>query len=410
MSHRTQATWRSPSLGWLFALPLGIATVGCGTTAPPAERDASMSAEDAGREDGAVGCVPHPCDVTDCGTTDDGCGASIDCGECRCEPQACGDRCGFYDDGCGGVLDCGTCPCVPQTCAALGGCGERDDGCGATIDCGPCPVCESYTDLYCARSGVYCGTTIDECGEERDCVRGCERGTCSAEQTCVCAIDPTEPGDDALSGAVDLGRFRDDAHHCFAWAPGTLAGPDDVDWYRFHVRDAFSLGNPSINFGKDWAIGWSDVDRPVRIDVWFVCDHGTDESSCVDALDRPLPVDATIGRGCRLESDTTPLFPWGAIGARLLASCGGTTDDSGTVYVRVRRVDHVPTCLGYQLEMEMLSGDTGPSGSCFTEGAWSSPFECGDGGPDITRGQKCDGVRDCAGGADESVETCGWDV
>lgn len=77
------------------------------------------------------GCVPLTCALygASCGDPEDGCGASLACGECT-EPDTCG--------GGGLPYHCGH-PCVPLTCSeAELGCGPAYDGCGETIECGMC--------------------------------------------------------------------------------------------------------------------------------------------------------------------------------------------------------------------------------------------------------------------------------
>lgn len=92
-------------------------------------------------------CEPATCaDLgAECGTVEDGCGATLDCGACEA-PESCGGEdhpcdcmpatceelaaeCGPVADGCGGALDCGGCE-EPQTC---GGAGERNR-CGGGDD------------------------------------------------------------------------------------------------------------------------------------------------------------------------------------------------------------------------------------------------------------------------------------
>lgn len=65
-----------------------------------------------------------------------------------CAPQTCrsaGKTCGTHDDGCGGSIDCGKCVangCEPKSCQDLGKtCGKQDDGCGGSVDCGKCSAC-----------------------------------------------------------------------------------------------------------------------------------------------------------------------------------------------------------------------------------------------------------------------------
>jgi hypothetical protein len=60
-----------------------------------------------------------------------------------CVPRSCtATVCGvMQDDGCGTLVEC-SCPdaCVPDTCESQGAsCGPLPDGCGETLDCGDCP-------------------------------------------------------------------------------------------------------------------------------------------------------------------------------------------------------------------------------------------------------------------------------
>ncbi|MDO8516583.1 MAG: hypothetical protein Q7S33_00505, partial [Nanoarchaeota archaeon] len=87
-----------------------------------------------------VTCTPQTCINLgkNCGTTDDGCGTSINCGSC-----ASGTTCSN-----------GVCilSCTPKTCAQLGkNCGTTDDGCGTSINCGSCA------------SGSICDSTAGKC-------------------------------------------------------------------------------------------------------------------------------------------------------------------------------------------------------------------------------------------------------
>ena len=156
---------------------------------------------------GALPCSPRTCadfDAT-CGLLSDGCGETLNCGECAapqtcgggsfarkcgCTPKSCsslGVECGTVDDGCGKQLDCGACQapktcsqagrceCSPKTCDELGAtCGKLPDGCGGELDCKSCPtgqVCGAggrnrcgtgpCTPKTCAEQGAECGQVSD---------------------------------------------------------------------------------------------------------------------------------------------------------------------------------------------------------------------------------------------------------
>jgi hypothetical protein len=125
--------------------------------------------------------TPDECEAQDktCGDIVSACtGKKIHCGDCA-SGQVCNAN---------GV--CGQ-PCTSKTCAdfAQYECGTFDDGCGATITCGTCPsgVCEQSTHACCAtkQCGVdyknACGTGLPNgCGQTEACA--CPGGTtCTAD-------------------------------------------------------------------------------------------------------------------------------------------------------------------------------------------------------------------------------------
>jgi hypothetical protein len=185
--------------------------------------------------------------LTFCGLIGDGCGGVQECGTCAngmncgghgtpnvcpptpgactaktCDPPSGGQYCGKIGDGCGGTLECGDCPMgqqcgaggIPGVCAVPPGgsctrlttadcsptggkfCGQIGDGCGGTVECGDCPAGEmcgaagipglcgkpasSCTKLSCniAGGGRYCGDIGDSCGGKLEC------GDCSGTLTC----------------------------------------------------------------------------------------------------------------------------------------------------------------------------------------------------------------------------------
>lgn len=110
-------------------------------------------------------CVSETCSSADyeCGQHDDGCGNTIDCGNCP-NGHICseGDCVECIDNGLiNEVAYQGKC-CKPDTCSFLGyECGTTSDGCGNTIDCGGCPdpekVCHEHT---CKNPGVWIYTDV----------------------------------------------------------------------------------------------------------------------------------------------------------------------------------------------------------------------------------------------------------
>ena len=83
----------------------------------------------------ACECTPNPpdnCSATNCGTTPDGCGGTIECGGCE---TLVGSVFGFA---CNHTLS--ECECVPDTCEVMNAtCGAAvADGCGGWVDCSEC--------------------------------------------------------------------------------------------------------------------------------------------------------------------------------------------------------------------------------------------------------------------------------
>jgi hypothetical protein len=153
-----------------------------------------------GGSDGATcaGATTCAAQGVQCGPIGDGCGGTLQCGDCTA-PETCG----------GGNVPgvCGMFVCTPKTCAQLGAdCGPVGDGCGMQIDCGTCTggltcggggtasVCgtgSSCTPKSCAAQAVNCGPIGDGCGGTLQC------GTCSGNETCggggvssVCGAPP----------------------------------------------------------------------------------------------------------------------------------------------------------------------------------------------------------------------------
>jgi len=198
----------------LLGLAFAACTAGSGDPDPtpggdgdpdsPADDPTAQTGDD---DDDDVGCVDGWCDPDTTG----GEGEDVDP---SCEPRACGEQCGVVDDGCGGTVNCGPCGCEPTTCEEAGAsCGSIDDGCGGTIDC-------DDEDAPCS-------------------------GDCRDNQ-CVCAGDDLEPND--TSGvAIELGTLSQGDGVELSQDDVNLSSADDADWYSVTVTDDWSWGNPVLS-------------------------------------------------------------------------------------------------------------------------------------------------------------------
>ena len=203
-------------------------------------------------------CTPLDCNDmgAECGLISDGCGETLDCGECPdgtacggggepnicgggCEPLSCDDHgadCGIVSDGCGGTVDCGECPdglacggdgspnlcgCTPMNCDDHNAeCGEVSDGCGNTLDCGECPdgtscggggtanICGAECEpLSCDDHDAECGSADDGCGGTLDCGECPEPLFCGGDgEANICGCSPLTCDDhNAECGVVSDG-------------------------------------------------------------------------------------------------------------------------------------------------------------------------------------------------------------
>jgi hypothetical protein len=222
-----------------------------GTTTPDTALPDANASPDTGESQDATsdtsplpgpdGCTALTCSEAgaQCGFIEDGCGQTIDCGDCpfgtcdrnnqcRCSPETngtfcdrlaaeCGeltaaDNCGnerTVDCGaCEGVFQCGDggtpnrCGCTPGTCDE-GMCGQLADGCGNVINCGTCTTpgencgggnagpnrcgAGECIPATCSSLGAQCGVVGDGCGNTVDCGSCTGIGqSCTGSNQCVC--------------------------------------------------------------------------------------------------------------------------------------------------------------------------------------------------------------------------------
>jgi len=142
---------------------------------------------------GDGGCVPRGC-IGDlhCAEISDGCGGTVQCGECAA-PKTCGGGGKPNVCGCTGESEQSLCSDAGFTCGAH----SRTDHCGVerAVTCGACAAgqvcaptfscvsCVAETDVaFCARHNASCGmlSALDNCAS----LRALSCGTCSG-----CAAD-----------------------------------------------------------------------------------------------------------------------------------------------------------------------------------------------------------------------------
>jgi hypothetical protein len=235
------------------------------------------------------GCVAATCEEqrAQCGTVDDRCGGTLECGSCDA-PQTCGgadvpnicgctprgcevDECDLVDNGCGAFMDCGGCD-APLECGAGGVanrcgcmaenpcadpmvCGMITDSCGAVQSCEACPSglncggggpnrCGTDTCIPPPCEDKQCGTISTPCGDVLECgsctdpetcgggafgdrtpgVCGCTPRTCTTSALVRCGTGTEECGTTISCGVCGLNQTCD-ANQCRCTRPGE---PNDV--------------------------------------------------------------------------------------------------------------------------------------------------------------------------------------
>jgi hypothetical protein len=250
---------------------------------------------------------------------------------------------GDSDVGDGGTTDSslpptdGGCPSGEHMCST--GC-ERDranepsEGCrnGCGLECpGEDPICTSDGEcsIECDPPATLMGTIC--CGGNP---------VCSTMVAARCPL-PTEEPNETMMEAVDLGNFIDNDSMASISNLTLLEG--DEDWYTFTATDSPSLGR--TEFLIDVTVTTS-MPGTMEVAFWFECaDEDTVSTSHVVTAGTP-----------NMEFGDGGSAPVGAMGGTVSMDmdCEGTltspvTDESGTVWIRVRRTASATSCDGYEL-------------------------------------------------------------
>lgn len=146
----------------------------------------------------------------------------------------------------------------------------------------------------------------------------------------TCSADDFE-SNDTQETARDLGRLRDDPDSQRG-ITATVHHGDDADWYRVHVSDTGLGGDPNVAV---------TVPEGFSVSTWFVCDHGRVETTCLHGSSEYMTVEGV--EGCRgsvpepvPDENGNTIFRSDLVAAST-TDCSGTSDDDGTLFIRVER-------------------------------------------------------------------------
>jgi hypothetical protein len=295
-----------------LSLCLACAEGGGGNADASMRRDGSTppdggTANDAGRRDGGSGV---------CGAGQHRCGSGcVD--DLPNEPE---NGCRF---GCG--EPCSTPPDGRATCTADGTCSFACEP--PFFQDGPACVCRART---CDELGWMCGNPDDGCGTALDCGT-CGGGGICMSGSCSCPLDAREPNNGRLQAAM-VGSLTDAPDSSATYSDFTLHSGTDQDWFTIAVEDAFDAGNPQIRVTLDRIPAGSDYE----LTAWYICGTGSDQSDCTVAS-------PCTNRASGTSSETI----------EMATECGGTTDESGTLWLQVIAPTWGGSCAAYRLRVDV---------------------------------------------------------
>ena len=261
-----------------------------------------------------------PCNDGNACTKDDVCasgtcvGTSYSCSGTSCTTSVC-DGSG----GCTEALKPGWCE-IGGTCYANNA-QKPNDPCYKCVSAAPSGW--SFNNGQSCNDGDVCtGTDV------------CSSGQCAGVQ-----VGDSFEGNDTKGAAEPLGGVSDGMD----WATekksftATLFGTGDVDWYSFTVSD--DVGFADIEPRAD--LSGLPTGSDYEICILYTCGDGGTSFSCEFGTDKTVDgAAACCGTGAGAASESVKLSP--------SCDCGfGCSDDSGTAYVRVRRVSGPWTCQPY---------------------------------------------------------------
>jgi len=230
--------------------------------------------------------------------------------------QACtsqGLSCGTVDDNCGGTVDCGTCNlgvcynnrcCMPlgtDSCDNQGfNCGALNDNCGGTVDCGTCASDETCASNVCTTVCVS-DCTGKVCGDD-GCGGSC--GTCASDETCVsnvCIPDTSGGNEDCTNQADDDGDCAGDSNGDGASCDIGDIGVDCLDLDCRGSTNCYGYGYTYCESESDCSIlSGTFCDTSQGICAELICDDEVDNDGdgYSDCDDWDCALDTTSSNNC----------------------------------------------------------------------------------------------------------------
>ena len=297
--------------------------------------------------------------------------------ECVCLGEVCDGVC------CAPLDDCiaGLCvPCTPDACGALGlSCGQHPDGCGLTMDCGDCgPDGQCQGDGQCLCDYVLCEGECCSAGEVchlgqcfGGCVPQCAGKFCGASDGCggECNDEPCPDPDAVCNQGVCCVPTCDaaacgDVDGCGGLCNGTCTDPDAlcVDG-TCCVPDCAAAACGGDDGCGGWCLtGSCPGDNSVCVGGACQCEYAACDDLCCPAGESCLD-------GLCSTCEPTTCITEGWICGILATGCGDGTENCGTCGTEGFCVSGQCACF-----YEECGGACCPEGSPCLDGACCAPM------------------------------------
>lgn len=302
--------------------------VGSGSDAGGGTRDGGPPSDGGPEDDSGPG--------TDAGRRDAGSSTTCPAGQHACGGGCIDDLANEPENGC--RLGCGeACPAPAMGTASCNAAGACDFTCALPFRReGDACVCVPRT---CEEMSATCGAPDDGCGTTLDC-GSCGGGSC-IDGRCACTPDAGEPANDSRSNAASLGSFDDSDDPDDAIVSDLNLDEDvDLDWIRASIVDGTDFGNPRLTVTLDRVPSGADYE----LSAFYVCGGGTDVSTCSMGS-----ADNEVGRGCRASSGSGT-----SATVEIETECDHlSTDDGGTLFIRVRATTWGGSCEPYRVTLRV---------------------------------------------------------